>query len=251
MISSLGGHGILPVRELAEAGATSLYSLSLDVCVSAKAGSAGTLSRYNCAVPVDSSLEQIVHELRAGRDRDANFRLLFLRFQPQVFRFFVRKGVHQEDARELTQEVFFAVHRGIVSLESESQFMGWLFTIARNSFSHYIDRLHTLKRKHVEMSSQAAGSATESFDLEHIASSSPDMLTDLIEQEKLARLRAALAELPDQMRRCVHLRVVAEHSYQEISILLGISINTVKAHLHKARHALGEKLRQDFGDMQI
>ncbi|MBI4468760.1 MAG: sigma-70 family RNA polymerase sigma factor [Acidobacteria bacterium] len=68
----------------------------------------------------------------------------------------------------------------------------------------------------------------------------------VVEQEKIRVLREALAELPEQMRRCVQLRVTDDISYQEIGAILGINSNTVKVHLFQARKVLAEKLKWYF-----
>jgi RNA polymerase sigma-70 factor (ECF subfamily) len=73
----------------------------------------------------------------------------------------------------------------------------------------------------------------------------------LLEKEKLERLQSALTELPEQMQRCVRLRVAEDRSYQEIADSLGVSINTVKAHLRQARIALRERLAPYFAEVDV
>jgi RNA polymerase sigma factor (sigma-70 family) len=57
--------------------------------------------------------------------------------------------------------------------------------------------------------------------------------------------------LPQQMRRCVTERVVGEASYEQIAERVGISINTVKAHLHRAKAELQKRLRPYFGEIEV
>jgi RNA polymerase sigma-70 factor (ECF subfamily) len=63
-------------------------------------------------------------------------------------------------------------------------------------------------------------------------------LEDLLEKERLDRLRAAILEMPPQMRRCFFLRYLRGYKYREIAYLMKISIQTVRAHLHQARSRL-------------
>jgi RNA polymerase sigma-70 factor (ECF subfamily) len=51
-----------------------------------------------------------------------------------------------------------------------------------------------------------------------------------------------VAELPEQMRDCLTLRLYHQLSYQEIATLKRISVETVKAHLFRARKKLQERL---------
>lgn len=68
-------------------------------------------------------IETIIRELQEGRDREENFRALFERYYPIVYRFFRRKGFLPEDARDLTQ---------LSDLREAAQFERWLYRIARN-----------------------------------------------------------------------------------------------------------------------
>jgi RNA polymerase sigma-70 factor (ECF subfamily) len=73
----------------------------------------------------------------------------------------------------------------------------------------------------------------------------------MLENEKLALLHHALLELPEQCRRCTLLYVNSELKYHQIADLLGISLNTVKAHLHKAKGDLRKKLGRYFGEIEF
>ena len=76
-------------------------------------------------------------------------------------------------------------------------------------------------------------------------------LDQLLERERAERLREAVAQLPDQMRRCVTVRIMEDVPYDVIAARLGISVNTVKVHLHNARKALARKLRPYFGELDL
>ncbi|HUP43451.1 MAG TPA: sigma factor-like helix-turn-helix DNA-binding protein, partial [Thermoanaerobaculia bacterium] len=54
--------------------------------------------------------------------------------------------------------------------------------------------------------------------------------------------RSAVAELPDQMRDCLTLRLYHDLAYREIAVIKKLSIETVKAHLFRARKKLEERL---------
>lgn len=206
-------------------------------------------------LPLEKSVEDLIRGIKSGRDPEENFRLLFFRYHAQVCRFFVRKGIPPEDARDLTQDVFFSVYRGMtgLQLQGEAPFAAWLFTIARNTFVSHLQRCHAQKREGLHVVARESGGEPEESDLEKVAATGKgsNALEELLDQEKLNRLKAALQELPGQMRRCLELRVANENSYDEIATLMGISINTVKAHLFKARQTLKDKLGRDAGEVEI
>ncbi|MCI0388684.1 MAG: sigma-70 family RNA polymerase sigma factor [Acidobacteria bacterium] len=197
--------------------------------------------------------EEIVKELKQGRDCEENFRLLFERYYGQIHRFFLRKGMTPEDSRELTQETFFSVYKGLRHLRQESQFESWLYKIALNTYRSEIEQRQAKKRdvrlvpleEEASPSEETRPTVVQAID----PGASPEKVT--LEKEKLEKLHEAVRQLPEQMRRCTLLRVVNELSHQEIASIMGISVGTVKAHLHQARKVLREKLSPYFGEVEI
>ena len=94
----------------------------------------------------DPSFETIIRNLRAGKNREANARLLFDRFYRAVCGYFQRKGVSAEDSEDLAQEVFYQVFKSLHTLREEAQFAPWLFKIAENVFNNEIGRRSAQKR---------------------------------------------------------------------------------------------------------
>lgn len=176
-----------------------------------------------------------------------DFPAIFARYYPQVCRFFMRRAIPPEDARELAQDVFFSVYRNLTTIADESHFTAWLFTIARNTLVNELERRHARKRSgvHVVIENDAG---TQDMDILP-SNDTKDALQSILDREKMEKLAAALEDLPAQMKRCVQLRVTSESSYEEIAAVMGLSVNTVKAHLHKARKLLQRKLSPYFSDL--
>ena len=59
-------------------------------------------------------------------------------------------------------------------------------------------------------------------------------------------LEQALSELPDDNRVAVSLFYISNCSLKEISEFLGVSVNTVKGKLHRARQQLGGALSDRY-----
>jgi RNA polymerase sigma-70 factor (ECF subfamily) len=195
---------------------------------------------------------ELVRKIKQGLEVEDNFHRLFDRHYAQIVRFFRRKGVDHEISRDLTQETFISVYKGIGELQQEEQFDGWLFAIAHNVWCDMIDNQSAKKRSAITLSLEAGGGADDRVSLaSQIADRSADPLAITLEKEKLEKFRAALELLPPQMRRCAQLRVVHELSYLEISSLMGISVNTVKAHLHQAQKTLRAELSSYFEELEV
>ena len=187
-----------------------------------------------------------------AQDREESFELLFERYYPQVCRFFARKGMSAEDGKDLTQEVFFSVYEGLEGLREESFFERWLFKIAMNLFRNHLERKRAGKRAAVEVSLDSTANASDEGPLAQLASELGRGPAEVVlDKEKHQKVHQALESLPEQMRRCLQLRVVEDLTYQEIASIMGLSQNTVKVHLYQARKILRERLNPFFRAVDI
>lgn len=164
---------------------------------------------------------------------------LFRRYFRPVVGFFVRRGFSIEESHDLAQETFLRIFRQ--TYRGDTSFETWLFQVASNLYKNTLRSLQTQKRDAQEVSLEAAGVALA---VEERSDSLGTILTD----ESVRLLREALLDLPPQMRRCVTLRVEHDLKYREIAQLMGVSIETVKAHLYQARQHLRDKLADHFTD---
>ena len=195
---------------------------------------------------------ELIREIRQGQNVEENFHWLFERHYAQIVRFFRRKGFDPEDCRDLTQETFVSVFKGLGELRQEEQFESWLFAIAHNVWCSVLEKRSAQKRSATLLSLDAGGETDERLSLaERIPDEGTDPLGIALEQERLEKLQGAMRHLPQQMNRCVQLRVVHEMSHAEIARLMGISVNTVKAHLHQARNSLRTQLSSYFEEIEV
>ncbi len=195
---------------------------------------------------------EVIREIKQGRNFEANCRWLFERHYAQILRFFRRKGFDTEQCRDLTQDTFISVYKGLKDLRQEEQFESWLFAIAHNVWCSLIESRTAQKRSATVLSLDGEDESDDRLPIAaRLADQRADPLTEALEREKLEKLREALLHLPQQMRHCAQLRVVHDLSYAEIAALMGISVNTVKAHLHQAQKALRTQLSAYFEEIVV
>jgi RNA polymerase sigma factor (sigma-70 family) len=194
---------------------------------------------------------RLVEQIQGNVDRERNLERLYQRYRLRVRRFFTRKGFSAEQADDLTQETFFRVLKNIGRLEDVSSFPGWLFEIAANVYRNELRSWGTEKRHGIHTSVEDFNLDIEGrpFGSRHaFTSPDPDPLEQTIERQQHEALDLALEELPSQMRRCILLRVRSGLRYREIAAIMQISVETVKAHLHKAQERLKMALGAVAGD---
>ncbi len=157
--------------------------------------------------------------------RDGAFDLLVERHRRSVYQLCYRFVSNHEDASDLSQDVFLRAYRGLRSFRGQSSLATWLYRIGVNVCLNRVSAKTTLGRLTEPMNErQFVDVRTES--------PSERMLKD----ERGARVRAAIAQLPRKQRATLILRTYHEMSHQEIAEVLGSSVGAVKANFF---HALG------------
>jgi len=198
----------------------------------------------------ESEIDRQICRIQARVDSEQAFRQLFRRFYPALIGFFVRRGFSEEESRDLAQESFIGVFRGIERFRGQVRFEHWLFQIAANVWRNELRRRSTTKRGGKQLAPKIDDPSAERVH-DATASKSPNPLRAVLDQERLTMVRSAMRGLPAQMRRCLLLRSTAEMSYREIAETLRLSVPTVKTHLAEGRRRLRLQLSEEFGDLSV
>jgi RNA polymerase sigma-70 factor (ECF subfamily) len=135
---------------------------------------------------------------------------------------------NHDDALDAVQSALAAVwqHRG--RLQAGRDPRGWFYRVLRNKC---VDVLRARRSR---------PAAVLEADPPDPLESNPARAAG--QREDLARLRCALAELPDEMREILLLRDYHDLPYAEIATVLDIPTGTVMSRLHRARSALRERI---------
>jgi RNA polymerase sigma-70 factor (ECF subfamily) len=132
-----------------------------------------------------------------------------------------RTGNHA-DACELTQETFLRMWQ-VKDIAEILEPKAYMFTIAR----HLADHLGS-RRGRTEGSLEASDPKLEK-ELSH----HPDFVGEIADEETLAKVREAFAELRPELRAAWHLKHGHGLTYEEIARHLGVSKDTVKKYLQQ------------------
>ncbi len=181
-------------------------------------------------------VELAIRRFQEGQDRQGAFRFLYETYFRAIQRFFARKGLPPEDCLDLTQETFLGIYKGLDGYEHRQRFSAWLYRVATTIYLKRLRAAATAKRAVVEVSRDGMENPEATLAVPG------RQLDGLLDEERWRALRTAVAELPEQMRDCLTLRLYHQLSYNEIATVKKISIETVKAHLFRARKKLQEKL---------
>jgi RNA polymerase sigma-70 factor (ECF subfamily) len=174
---------------------------------------------------------------RLQRRDEAAFNELVLRHQGPVYRLLSRMLGDEAEAEDVAQEVFVSVFKSIDDFRGDSALATWLFRIAMN---HGKNRIKYLARRardaQRELDERAETHAAIAIDSRPAR---PDQIAEGDQAEQ--HVQRAFAELDEDQRLLLALRDVEDLSYEEIRVMTGLPIGTVKSKLHRARLALHER----------
>ncbi len=163
------------------------------------------------------------------RDGDADaFDTLFDRYRSPVYNFARMMLGSLDGAEDVLQEAFLAVARTARNYQPRGRFRPWLMRIARNLC------LNRIKHERVRRRVIAEGGLEVIEPTAH----GPTPPERAEADERMARLRGLIAELPERQREAIVLYAFEQMSYREIGEALDVPINTVKTLIHRARAAL-------------
>lgn len=160
-----------------------------------------------------------------------DFASIYQEYQPKIHRY-LRNLIGEDDAGDLTQVVFLKVSRSLDSFREESYLSTWIYRIATNTArDHLVSSL--AKQKKAEQLFEDADSIDDLPD-----TGFPGTDQAYIRREMNDCIRGVVNQLPENYRTVLLLSEFEELTNPEIAGILGISIDTVKIRLHRARTAL-------------
>ncbi|MBI5017077.1 MAG: sigma-70 family RNA polymerase sigma factor [Deltaproteobacteria bacterium] len=170
---------------------------------------------------------------RASRGDRAAFAVLVEKYQGPIHGYALHFFRNSESAADVAQDTFLRAFRFLHTYDASRRFATWLYTIARNLC---IDR-HRDDRRREQLGAEAGGAAIGAG-----TNFSEGPLAILEGREDRARLAAAIRELPEKYRTPLVLCYAQGLPYQEISEILGISLNNTKIRIFRAKKLLLREL---------
>ena len=146
------------------------------------------------------------------------FSELYSRYKQSLYTYCTLFVGRSAEADDIFQEVFLSTLEKIRSGQEILQIEGYLFRNARN-------RCYNILRD-----------AKYTRDVYEMEASLPDLGDNISEIQE--RLRAAVQELPDELREPLVLCDYQGYSYEEISVITDVPVSTLRKRLFRARNKL-------------
>jgi RNA polymerase sigma-70 factor (ECF subfamily) len=183
------------------------------------------------SAPAPQDIDSLIERCLTGDQRawDEIVRLYWRKVFNIAYKFVGR----QDEAEDLTQDIFFKLFKSLKTFDRRANFSTWLISVSRNLC---IDHYRSMRREHDVVT----------HDVDVVSLAHPSALDSpqaaLEQRDRVALLRAALDRLPPSLRTAVMLRDIQELSYQEIAKKLGVPEGTVKSRINRGRTELSRQI---------
>ena len=177
------------------------------------------------ASPADSDRllaeeHRLIRRAQQG-DRPAFARLVETYYE-RLYRWLYHLTRDRHTAEDLTQESFLKAFAALGTFQAGSNFRAWLFRIAHNSF---INLRRAAKRQREKLP-------------ENLPDREPGPVERAEHAEERALLAQAVTRLPPEFRAAFLLRVEEGLSFRQIATVLGLTEETARWRVFKARQKL-------------
>jgi RNA polymerase sigma-70 factor (ECF subfamily) len=171
------------------------------------------------AQPIRTDESALIRQAQRG-DPEARAALVE-RYWTRVYRWLYRLTRDQHVAEDLVQEAFLKAIAHLDRFAAGTSFSAWLFRIAHN---HYANHCRSVR------SSQPLP--------DDLPAAVPEPTQYAEARESLAGVAAALDRLPNELRAALLLRAEHDLSFHEIAQALGLTEETARWRVYKARKML-------------
>ncbi len=189
---------------------------------------------------------ELIDAILSG-DEDA-FSTLVQKYQKSVHALVWRKIGDFHIAEEITQDTFLHVYKKLPTLKNPRQFAGWLYVIVNRQCIAWFRKNNIQAEQSLEATSQETleETAYACFVSEKRGETEVERRREVVDR--------LLGKLPESERTVVILHYLGEMSCDAIGKFLGVSPNTVKSRLSRARNRLRENeslIRDTLGSVKL
>jgi RNA polymerase sigma-70 factor (ECF subfamily) len=187
-----------------------------------------------------SDTELILQTQRGNMDA---FEQLVQRYDKRVLTIAAGYVNSSDDAKDIYQEVFLRVYKGLPKFQYKSEFSTWLFRITTNvCLSH---RMRGRRHSHTSLDQSVNDGDGQSHALKDTLSDNTTSDQQIHNAEIILRVEQALKSLSPRQKMVFSLKHYEGYKLREIAEMMKCSEGTIKKYLFEATARLRKQLK-DF-----
>jgi RNA polymerase sigma-70 factor, ECF subfamily len=196
--------------------------------------------RKNSGYMAASDTELILQTQHGNMDA---FEQLVQRYDKRVLTIAAGYVNSSDDAKDIYQEVFLRVYKGLPKFQYKSEFSTWLFRITTNvCLSH---RMRGRRHSHTSLDQSVNDGDGQSHALKDTLSDNTTSDQQIHNAEIILRVEQALKSLSPRQKMVFSLKHYEGYKLREIAEMMKCSEGTVKKYLFEATARLRKQLK-DF-----
>ena len=172
--------------------------------------------------------------LQAKNGNDAAFEELVYRYDRSVLATALKYVQNRDEAKDIYQDVFIRIHRGLKNFEMRSEFSTWLYRVVVN---YCINYQKGKKRKQFYPIAGSEPDDEKSWQ-KTLKGKERDPEAIILNQELSTEITGAIRQLSTKQRTVFILRHYHGHKLKEIAGIMNCSEGTVKNYLFRATQKL-------------
>ena len=153
-------------------------------------------------------------------------------YQSMVVNLAIRFTGNEEDAEDLAQDVFVKVWNKASSFKGDASLKTWIYRITVNESLNFVRK-------------QKIGSFVDAIEAA-LSFQSDDTDAKLHKSEEQNLVRKAIRSLPKKQRIAIILRTFKNLPYEEIALIMELSVSSVESLLFRAKKNLKKKLMKYY-----
>jgi RNA polymerase sigma-70 factor (ECF subfamily) len=172
---------------------------------------------------------------------ESAFKKLVDEWQNMVYNTAVGIVQNEDDADDITQEVFIQVYQSVSSFKGESKFSTWLYRV---TVSKALDHEKKKKRKKRFGIVQSLFGGDADEQIHAVEFNHPGVQME--KKEKAGELFNALKLLPDKQRIAFTLHKLEGQTYQEVAEIMNTTLYAVESLMGRAKTNLKKELSKYY-----
>lgn len=170
----------------------------------------------------------------AGERRE--FEILFNKYKYYVYKICYQYSRSEEDALDLTQEVFIKVYRNVEKIKVGNDLKPWIRKISVNTCINY----NRDSKKALSLECGEEGNS-----IRDMIAGNTNTENTVLARLTSERLKIHINELQPEVKMAILLRHIDGLSYKEIASVMQSPEGTIKTYIYKGRQMLLRKLRNE------
>ncbi len=172
---------------------------------------------------------------------EAAFKKLVDDWQKLVYNTAVSVVQNENDADDITQDVFMQAYQSVSSFKGEAKISTWLYKITVNKSLDFLKR-KSRKKRFGFIQSLTGGSKDEEIHPEEF--NHPGVIAE--QKEHAAALFNAMKKLPDKQRIAFTLHKMETLKHYEVAEIMELSVQAVESLIARAKAGLRKELEQYY-----